>query len=252
MKITILGCGPSGGVPLITGEWGNCDPKNPKNLRSRSSVYINVDGLNLIIDTSVDLRSQFLSCNIKDIDAVLYTHAHADHCFGIDEIRQIAKKKRRPVLAYADEETLQEISRCFPYAFSTLHSNYPHYLDGHVVSGPFDINGLEIVPFRQKHGEDSWSTGFRIGSFAYSTDLISLPKASMEALSGLDVWVLDCLQLKSHPTHLGLQEALDLIKQISPKRTILTHMSCDIDYDEISKKLPNNIQLAYDGMNFEV
>ena len=253
MQITILGCGPSGGVPLVTGDWGNCDPKNPKNLRSRSSVHVSCeDNLSLLIDSSVDIRSQLLREDIKYLDAVLYTHAHADHCFGIDDLRQIAKKNKRAIPAYSDEETLQEISRCFPYAFSTIDPTYPHYLEAHAISGDFEVCGVPIIAFRQMHGPKSWSMGFRIGKFAYSTDLSGLPQESMDKLSGLDVWVLDCLQLKSHPTHLGLQEALELVKTIKPKRTILTHMGGTIDYEEVSAKLPSSVELAYDGIKISL
>lgn len=253
MEVTILGCGPSGGVPLVTGEWGNCNPENPKNFRSRSSVYLQSEGnVRILIDTSVDLRSQLLREDIKYVDAVLYTHAHADHCFGIDELRQIAKKNKRPIPTYSDEETLQEISRCFPYAFTTLDATYPHYLDGHIISGEFEVMGTKVQAFRQIHGHNIWSTGFRVGKFAYSTDLNDLPPESIEILAGIDVWVLDCLQLKSHPTHLGLQEALELVKTIKPKRTVLTHMSGMIDYDEITAQLPNGVELAYDGMKITV
>lgn len=251
MKITILGCGASGGVPLVTGEWGACNPSNPKNRRRRASVLVQTKDKNILIDTSPDLRMQLLDAGVGKIDLVLYTHGHADHVGGLDDLRQIYGKYREPIPAYADQGTLAQLRKSFRYALVTLDPLYPAFLDGREFGELIDFEGIQIIPYLQYHGHRS-SFGFRIGDFAYSTDLIALPEESYEVLKGVKIWVVDCLRDKPHVSHAHVEQSLTMIEQVQPERAILTHMTHDLDYDDIASRIPPHVTPAYDGMVLEL
>jgi phosphoribosyl 1,2-cyclic phosphate phosphodiesterase len=257
MRVTILGCGGSGGVPTIGNEWGKCDPTNPKNRRRRVSILIEGQGQIVLIDTSPDLRAQLLDAQVNHLDAVLYTHDHADHAHGIDDLRFLRRDKGLPPLpCYGTRETLESIATRFSFAFnqSTVGSGilYKPYARAIEIAGPFDIGGLHVVPFAQDHGYDTWSTGFRIGRMAYSTDVVSIPDESWPALEDLDLWVVDALRWEPHPTHTHFARTLEWIARAKPKRAVLTHMNHLMDYDEVHRRCPQGVEPGWDGMVIDV
>lgn len=252
-KVTILGCGPSGGVPLIGREaggfWGACDPLHPKNKRMRASIYVEYQGKKLLIDTSPDLRQQFLTFGLHEVDAVLYTHEHADHTHGIDELRALFfSKKEKMMSVYGNQETLQRLQENFSYLFEGgEHFIYPKILEAHVISGVFLVDDTPIISFSQTHGIGT-SVGYRFGNIAYSTDVTDFDEEAQRYLKNLDVWIIDCLSRDPKPSHLHLDSALNWIEKIKPKKAILTHMNASLDYETLKKELPSHIEPAYDGM----
>ena len=251
MKVTILGCGASGGVPLITGDWGSCNPKNPKNRRRRASVLVQTQGKNILIDTSPDLRMQLLDANIGNIDLVLYTHDHADHVGGLDDLRQIYAKYKQQIPVYADNGTLSRLKQSYRYALVTVDPMYPAFLEGRELEEVIDFQGIKIVPYLQYHGHRS-SFGFRIGDFAYSTDLIELPEESYDILNDTKVWVVDCLRDEPHISHANVEQTLKMIKKVKPEKAVLTHMTHHLDYDDINARTAEHITPAHDGMILEI
>ncbi len=258
MTFTILGCGSSGGVPRPALGWGDCDPSNPKNRRRRTSLLVErrdaAGATRVLVDTSPDLREQLLDAGVDWLDGVLYTHPHADHIHGIDDLRGLFIKKRRRIDAYMDEPTAKNVLPRFDYCFVTPPgSDYPPIMNDHRIAAgrPVTILGeggpITALPYAQHHG-DIPSLGFRFGGFAYSCDLSSLPAASVAALAGLDVLVIDALRYKPHPSHLSLAEALDWIGRLKPRRAILTNLHTDLDYDRLRGELPGDVEPAYDGL----
>ena len=249
MKITVLGCGSSGGVPLIGGNWGVCDPQNPKNRRSRVSILVEQGDTTLLVDTSPDMRQQLLDCSLKKLDAVLYTHAHADHCHGIDELRSINWLMNKPTDMYADAQTLDALTQRFPYIFDTAKSGgyYKPAIAAHKINGAFSVGDVSIVPFVQNHGYMN-SLGFRFGDFAYSTDVHKLDDAAFATLQGVKVWLVDCVRHEPHPTHSHVAQTLQWIKRVRPEQAYLTHMNHTMDYDTLVRELPGGVAPAYDGM----
>lgn len=258
LKTTILGCGTSGGVPRIGNEWGACDPKNPKNRRRRCALLVEREGpdgtTRVLVDTPPDIREQLLDAGIGELDAVLYTHDHADHCHGIDDLRMVAYNGRHRVPVYFDVATGESLRGRFSYCFEPpAGSEYPAVLDAHVIApGEMvrikgDGGVIEALPFRQQHGMGE-TLGFRFGSIAYSPDVSDLPEESVANLAGLDVWILDALRYTGHPSHLSVEQALAWIERIAPKRAVLTHMHVDLDYEALAGQLPKGIEPAYDGM----
>jgi phosphoribosyl 1,2-cyclic phosphate phosphodiesterase len=261
LRITILGCGSSTGVPRIGNDWGACNPDNPKNRRRRSSVLVEKIGPNgrtvVVIDTSPDLREQFLQAGVTHLDAAIYTHDHADHTHGIDDLRTLYYRQRRRIDVWADPRTLDILRKRFDYCFETPPgSSYPAIVQGHVIENyaPVTIGGpggdLVFRPFRQIHG-DIDSLGIRVGDVAYSCDLNDLPDETLPYLRDLDVWLLNTLRYTPHPSHLTLTNALAWIGRVKPKRAILTHLHVDMDYDELAARLPDGVVPAYDGMVLE-
>ena len=252
MKITLLGCGPSSGVPTTVGDWGNCDPTNPKNYRRRPSIALQKGGNTILIDTSPDLRDQLLTSGIREINAVLYTHAHADHIMGIDDLRVVQRHMGRNISAYATPEVMKSLKIRFGYLFSGIQnpeSLYRPILDPHEINGPISIGEFKnIIPIDQDHGICN-SLGFRFGNFAYSTDVVVLPEASLNALKGIDTWIVDSLHDgKPHPTHANLKRTLEWIDFVKPRRTILTHMNFQADFAEMAKACPDGVEPGYDGL----
>lgn len=253
MRVTILGCGGSGGVPLITGEWGECDPLNPKNRRLRASIAVEHGGTTLIVDTSPDLRAQCLAANIRRIDAVLYTHDHADHTHGIDDLRPFVYIQKKPIPLYGDAPTLAFLKARFGYAFPTAENRSPIYTtigNPHLIEGPFCIEDISIHPFTQGHGSIT-TLGYRFGKIAYSTDVVDLDDAAFKTLEGIDVWVVDCIAMDPRPTHSHLAQTLAWIERVKPKRAYLTHMCPLLDYEKLSQLLPEGVEPAYDGLVIE-
>jgi len=252
IKVTVLGCGASSGVPWVGNDWGDCDPTEPRNRRLRSSIIVESATTRILVDTSPDLRRQLLDNDISDFDAVLYTHAHADHSHGIDDVRvlhRIYDNKIFPV--YASEQTFDTLINNFSYAFETLSPLYPPFFACNVIDGPFRVGDIDIVPFDQDHGEIT-TTGFRFGPVAYSTDLVAISDEGVAALQGIDTWIVQALRPKPHPTHAHLDMALGWIEKFQPRHAVLTHMTVFMDYATLQRDLPEGVEPAYDGMVLEL
>ncbi len=250
LQIRILGCGSSGGVPRVGQGWGACDPSNPKNRRRRCSILVQKNNLNILVDTSPDLREQLLDADISHLDAVIYTHSHADHVHGIDDLRPIAIKKRGVIDTYLDEATSKIINSSFEYCFRTpAQSEYPPLLREHrILSGQnFEIGSLKCLPFNVHHGSIN-ALGFRFDDIAYTPDVDAIPETSIQHLKNLDIWIIDALRYAPHPSHFNLEQALSWINRMNPKRAVLTNLHTDMDYDALCKILPENVTPAYDGL----
>ncbi|HEY8351357.1 MAG TPA: MBL fold metallo-hydrolase [Sphingomonadales bacterium] len=250
MKVTILGCGTSGGVPRIGNVWGRCDPLNPKNRRRRVSILVESATTKILVDTSPDLREQCLDADIRHLDAVLYTHDHADHTHGIDDLRGLMHCMGKRIDVHANAATLAVLRKRFDYVFES-QGGYPAICDAHEITGPFRVGDIEVTPFEQIHG-DITSLGFRFGPVAYSTDLNELPEAARNVLRGVDLWIVDALRYDPHPTHPHLDLTLEWIADVKPRRAILTHMTWDMDYEELRQRLPPGVEPAYDGLVVEL
>ncbi len=256
LRVTILGCGSSGGVPRLGGHWGACDPENPKNARRRCSILIEretPDGITrVLIDTSPDLRAQMLGENVGTLDAVVYTHAHADHVHGIDDLRMIVFNMRARLPVWADAPTKANLLDRFGYAFiQPEDSNYAPILDMHDIEGPFTITGaggdISLTPFLVNHGGID-ALGFRFGDIAYLPDVKEIPEDVWQHLQGLDCWILDALRRTPHPTHAHLAQSLAWIERAQPRRAVLTNMHIDLDHATLAAETPDHITPAHDGM----
>jgi phosphoribosyl 1,2-cyclic phosphate phosphodiesterase len=256
LRFTILGCGSSGGVPRLGGDWGECDPANPRNRRRRCSLLVERAGdggvTRVLIDTSPDMRDQLLDAGVGALDAVVYTHSHADHMHGIDDLRQIVFNIRRRLPVWADGPTQEALLSRFGYAFVQPHgSPYPPILDLHTIEGPVTVEGaggpVVLSPFRADHGSID-ALGFRIGPLAYLPDAVAIPEESWAHLAGLDCWVVDALRRRPHPTHAHLALTLDWIARARPRRAVLTNLHNDLDHATLMDELPAHIRPAHDGM----
>ena len=263
--LTILGCGSSGGVPRVAQGWGACDPNNPRNRRRRCSVLVersdNGKGgakTSVLVDTSPDLREQLLDAAVERLDGVLMTHSHADHTHGMDDLRPLVIAMRKRIDIHMDEATSQAVRLAFAYLFELpTGSLYPPLLnEKRLVSGrPIQIEGqggpIEALPFLLEHGEIP-ALGLRFGALAYTPDLNAIPPASLQFLGGLDTWIIDGLRYKPHPTHFSVDEALAWVEKMRPRRAIITNLHTDLDYEELSRRLPDNVTPAYDGMRIDL
>ena len=260
MRVTFLGTGGSAGVPLIggpdgAGDWGRCDSNETRNRRSRSSIVLDGPEGRLLVDTSPDLRAQLLACRVPGIAAILFTHAHADHVTGLDDVRILNRIAGRPLPAYATAPVLAEITARFPYAFRPWKPPgfYRPVLEPRAVTAgeTLAIVGLEVLLFAQDHGYGP-SLGLRVGGFGYSTDVVRLDDAAFAALAGVETWVVDCFGLSPHPTHAHLDLALSWAARVGARRTILTHMGPDMDWARVGAILPEGVELGWDGMVLEL
>jgi phosphoribosyl 1,2-cyclic phosphate phosphodiesterase len=262
LLFTVLGCGSSAGVPRVAQGWGACDPNNPRNRRRRCSLLVqrpgNTGTTTVLVDASPDLREQLLSANVARIDGVLFTHDHADHTHGIDDLRPLFIHHRRRVDVYADAPTAAVLHSRFGYCFAArTGSDYPPILTDHRIAAgeSVTIEGqggpVSALPFKQKHGDGS-SLGFRFGRLAYSCDVSGLPDESLKLLRDIDVWIVDALRHKPHPSHFSLEESLAWIERVRPRRAVLTNLHTDLDYETLRRSLPAGIEPAFDGMTIEL
>ncbi|HTT82430.1 MAG TPA: MBL fold metallo-hydrolase [Rhizomicrobium sp.] len=264
LVVTILGCGSSSGVPRLggadgKGDWGACDPGNPKNRRWRCSLLVQRQSArgttSVLVDTSPDLREQMLAAGAAWLDGVIITHDHADQLHGIDDLRAIFHIMRRRVDVHADWKTLDAVQQRFRYCFDPPPGSvYPPILAGHVIPEPFTEFAIEgaggpvpVRPFPQQHGSIR-SLGLRFGPVAYSSDVNGLPEESFAALEGVKCWIVDALRYAPHPTHANVATALEWIARVKPKHAILTNLHLDLDYEKLRRELPEGVEPAYDGM----
>ncbi|HUO55212.1 MAG TPA: MBL fold metallo-hydrolase [Rhodoblastus sp.] len=262
LVVTILGCGSSAGVPRVAQGWGACDPNNPRNRRRRCAILVEKIGerepTRLLVDAGADLREQLLATDVHRLDAVLLTHAHADHIHGLDDLRPLTMVMHRKIAVYFDAPTAASVRARFDYLFETPPgSDYPPLLIPHEFGygrgfshgGP--AGDIEVLPFRLNHG-DIDAAGFRIGAFAYTPDVKFVPPESMAFLENLDLWVVDALRHREHPSHLSVHETLELIARFRPKRAVLTNLHTDLDYETLRRNLPANVEPAFDLMRLDV
>lgn len=256
MRLIILGSGSSSGTPALDLGWGDCDPNNPRNRRLRPAVLVEHAGTRLLVDTPPDLREQLLTAGVNRLDAVLFTHGHADHLHGIDDLRGINRTMGRALDAYGDARTLDETRRRFGYVFEPLPSietgYYKPVLIPHEISpgDAFRVGEVDITVFGQDHGYGD-TLGFRFGPIAYSTDLTTLPEEAFHSLAGVHTWIIGTLGETPHPTHAHVDKALGWIARIKPTRAVLTHLGVNVDYETLRAKLPPGVEPAYDGMVLE-
>lgn len=256
LKFTILGCGSSGGVPRLGGIWGDCDPENPRNVRKRCSMLvqrITQEGTtSVLIDTGPDMRQQLLDADVGRLDGVVWTHAHADHVHGLDDLRMIVFNMRKRLPVWADGDTQNSLFSRFGYAFiQPDDSPYPPILDMHTIKGDVTISGpggdITLTPFQVNHGSID-ALGFRVGDLAYLPDVARIPDEVWPVLQGLDCWILDTLRRTPHPTHSHLEQSLEWIARAAPRRAVLTNMHIDLDYQTLEAETPSHITPAFDGM----
>jgi phosphoribosyl 1,2-cyclic phosphate phosphodiesterase len=249
MDILFLGTGTSHGIPVIGCHCSTCSSTNEKNKRLRSSVLVSIDEKHILIDTSIDFRQQALRYRIDRVDAILFTHHHVDHIFGLDDTRVFNKINKKKIPCYGAKPTIKQLKHIYSYIF-----DYPDIPGGipmlefvKLDSEPFDVEEIIITPIEIMHGNMPINA-YRIGNAVYATDCSFIPEHSMEKFSNADVLILDCLRIRKHPTHFNLEQALEITKKINAKQTYFTHMSHEIEHETISKTLPHNVALAYDGL----
>jgi phosphoribosyl 1,2-cyclic phosphate phosphodiesterase len=261
-KFTLLGTGSSGGVPRVGPVWGACDPTNPKNRRRRCALLVERfdkgGRTGVLVDTPADIREQLLAERVETLDGVLYTHDHADHTHGIDDLRGVFFNMRRRVRVWADAPTRKTLEARFDYCFQQKPGSiYPAILQAHDIEPPHPVRiegsggAIEAVPIPQDHG-DSPSLGFRFGNVAYSPDIGGIPESSIPLLQGLDLWIVDALRPMPHPSHFSVKQAVDWVERLGVKRAILTHMTVELDYEALRRQLPAHVEPGYDGMVVEV
>ena len=250
MKIRILGCGSSFGVPIIGKKYGKCDKNNPKNHRTRPSVLININNKNILIDSGPDLRFQLLKANCHQIDAVLFTHMHADHIHGINDLRALSITMKNKIPAWVSKDTIEYLLDNFSYIFKPSQL-YEPIMTTNVISDTFNIDNIQIRSFQHNHGKIDCST-YRINNFAYSTDIKEFYSKTIDKLKGINIWVIGCLRMNSHPSHASFNQIVDYIKYVNPAKAYLTHMTGLMDYNKLLSVCPKNIEPAYDGLEFEV
>ncbi|MBS1519173.1 MAG: MBL fold metallo-hydrolase [Bacteroidetes bacterium] len=254
MKVIILGTGTSQGVPVIGCNCETCTSANPKDKRFRTSAYIETGDSKLLIDTSVDFRQQMLQNNISDIDAVLYTHHHVDHIFGMDDLRQITQRHKKKIQIYGKKETLDEMRITFRYVFDKQlirHNSVPIVGFNDRSVRKFKAADVDVIPVEVHHGNIK-IYGYRINDFAYITDASAIDEKEMKKLKGLKVLILNALRIRPHPTHFNLQQSVEIAKILKPEKTYFTHLTHDILHKKINETLPKGIELAYDGLELDL
>lgn len=263
MRFTVLGCGSSPGTPRLNGDWGNCDPHNPRNRRLRASLLVEriaADGTRtcVCIDTGPDFRQQMLNAEVRQLDGVVYTHPHADHIHGIDDLRTFVLWQKRLMDVWADDATYRRLEEGFGYCFETPPgSSYPPILKRHGIDHdePFIVPGpggdIEFLPLVQQHGSIH-SLGFRVGSLAYCSDVSAFPDATLDRMRNLDVLIVDALQYREHPSHMSLEQALAVIAELAPRHAYLTHMHIPLDYETVRNETPDHVDPAHDGLVIEL
>ena len=261
MRVTILGCGGSAGVPQLggadgRGDWGACDPAEPRNRRTRSSIVIEgADGRRLLVDTGPDMRTQMLAAGVSQVDAVLFTHSHADHITGLDDVRILNRIAKKPLAAHATQATLNDVMRRFDYAF--LPWRPPGFFRPVMEPQPFEygdrleVAGMQIQVFEQDHYVMK-TAGLRVGPFGYSTDVVALNEAAFDHLRGVEVWVVGCFQRARHTTHANVEQVIEWAQRVGARRTILTHMGPDLDHAWLCKRLPAGMEPGHDGLVLEL
>lgn len=253
MKVRILGCGTSSGVPRIGGDWGACDPSDPRNRRTRVSILVQAGSTRILVDTSPDLRQQLLDADMGAVDAVIWTHDHADHCHGIDDLRQLFHLTGGPVAGYARPETLIQLETRFGYAFHG-RDGYPPTVTAMPLPDRFEIDGVTIRCIDQPHGSIT-SAGLRFeaggAAIGYATDFHDMTDAMAGFYAGLDLWIVDCLRRRPHPTHPSLPQVLDWRAMITPARTVLTHLDQSMDYATLKRELPEAVEPGFDGYTWQ-
>ena len=252
-QLTLLGVGASAGTPVVGCECNTCKSTNKKNYRTRCSSVLSLkNGKNILIDTSPDLRLQSLREGLTSVDAVLFTHHHADHCHGIDDLRAFCQINKKQIPLYGNQFSMDELNKKFQYAMVEPNGFWETpILKPNVINKPFNLFGLAIEPVPVFHGK-SLINGYRLGNMAYLTDVSKIPDSSMEQLQNLDVLLLDCLRNEPHPTHFSYMESIDVAMELGAKKTFLIHMTHDLEYDALSKKLPESIYVGYDGLKINV
>lgn len=260
MQVRLLGTGGSAGVPMIggadgLGDWGACDAAEPRNRRTRASILIECSGRALLVDCSADMRAQLLACGVARVDALLFTHAHADHILGLDDVRMLNRIVDRPLEAFATPDTLAELGRRFDYAFLPWQPPAffrPVLLPRPIEAGQsFEVEGIAVTAFDQDHGF-MHTLGLRVGGFAYSTDVVGLDEPAFTVLAGVDTWVVGCFQRGRHRTHAWLSQVLEWVARLRPRRTVLTHMGTDMDWAWLGAHLPPGIEAGYDGQLLQI
>jgi phosphoribosyl 1,2-cyclic phosphate phosphodiesterase len=260
-RFTLLGTASSAGVPRVGPVWGNCDPSNPRNRRRRCALLVErrrgKDSTTVLVDTPPDLREQLLDAGVGALDGVLFTHDHADHTHGIDDLRGVYFNTRRRVQVWADAATRNTLEHRFDYCFRQKPgSSYPAILEAHDITPPHPVRiegrggVVEAVPVLHEHGE-ILSLGFRFGNVLYSPDICGVPESALPLLEGLDLWIVDALRPVTHASHFSVKQALEWIERVGAKRGILTHMTVELDYETLSRQLPPNVEVGYDGMVVE-
>jgi phosphoribosyl 1,2-cyclic phosphate phosphodiesterase len=250
MKITILGSGTSTGIPMVGCRCPVCTSTDPRDKRTRASILVSCNGRNILVDTSTDLRKQAIREGIGAIDAVLYTHSHADHIHGIDDLRGFHFIHKRVIPCYGSAETMAVIAANFAYIFTGLAAaGYAPLMEPHAIAGPIDLFGLPVVPIPLVHGHTT-ATGYRFANAAYLTDCSDIPASSLALLDGLDLLIIDALRHTPHTNHFNFDQALEVTERLGPKRTIFTHLTHEVSHRD-GEKLPAGVELAYDGMTIE-
>lgn len=253
MKVTILGSGTSHGVPMIGCACPVCTSTDSRNHRHRASALVELDGRNILIDTAIELRLQAVAQGIERIDAVLFTHEHADHIHGFDDLRRFCSLQRQCIPCYGNRTTVARLRRVFDYVLSSAEQGFYGIpvVDFRMIDGPFELFGHCVTPVPLVHGQ--WPCfGYRFGRFAYCTDVRAVPEPSKRLLEGLDTLVLGALRHRPHATHFTVAEALELVAELRPRQTFLTHLSHDLDYETTERELPDGVHLAYDGLVLDV
>ena len=254
MKLRILGCGTSSGVPRVGNDWGRCDPANPKNRRRRVSILVEHEDDRILVDTGPDLREQLLDANVRDVDAVIWTHDHADHCHGIDDLRQLYHRRGAPVTGYARPDTRETLLQRFAYAFEGK-GGYPPVATVEPLADDLMVGDIRVRIVDQPHGS-ILSAGIRFdaggASIGYSTDFNVMTKDMRTLFEGVDIWVVDALRREPHPSHGHLDQVLGWIEEVKPGRAILTHMDHSMDYETLSSELPEGVEPGYDGLEAEL